>query len=225
MEAKLASIADLLLIIVESPGTFAELGAFSISDSLRPKILPLVDKKYEGKESFIATGPIRWIDRDSSFAPTIYVHLEKILEAAIDLEDRISRIPKSKTVRVDDLGADPKYLLFFICDLIAVIYPATLEILDHYLRRIVPSISTSDTDLLPTLIGLAVAMNLLRSAEITSDDSRHTYYWPAEDSDLSRPFHRREFLNLPTQRVDHVSVLLAIPNAAQVLNTIQRDRK
>ena len=43
MERDLAALADMVVIIVESPGTFAELGAFSLSDDLRKKLLPIVD--------------------------------------------------------------------------------------------------------------------------------------------------------------------------------------
>lgn len=58
MESDLAALADLVVIIVESPGTFAELGAFSLSDPLRKKILPIVDRSYAGHhQSFISTGP------------------------------------------------------------------------------------------------------------------------------------------------------------------------
>src|SRR5437870_3249132 len=41
MEAKLAALSDIVIIIVESPGTFAELGAFSLSNELRTKLLPI----------------------------------------------------------------------------------------------------------------------------------------------------------------------------------------
>lgn len=46
MESDLADLADLVVIIVESPGTFAELGAFSLSDPLRKKVLPIVDSHH-----------------------------------------------------------------------------------------------------------------------------------------------------------------------------------
>ena len=54
MEAKLAGLSDIVIIIVESPGTLAELGAFSLSDPLRKKLLPLLDKKYRTGQSFVA---------------------------------------------------------------------------------------------------------------------------------------------------------------------------
>ena len=68
MEEDLAHLADLLIIIVESPGTFAELGAFSLSESLRLKLLPIVDTAYRHEQSFIATGPLRWIDAESTIS-------------------------------------------------------------------------------------------------------------------------------------------------------------
>jgi hypothetical protein len=82
MESDLAALADLVIIIVESAGTFAELGAFSLSDPLRKKVLPIVDAQFRDQPSFISTGPLRWIDAESAFAETIYVSLPKILEAA-----------------------------------------------------------------------------------------------------------------------------------------------
>jgi len=79
MEAALANLADLVIVIVESPGTFTELGAFSISPPLRKKLLPIVDKKHEHAASFIASGPLKWIDKESDFRPTIFTELNQIL--------------------------------------------------------------------------------------------------------------------------------------------------
>lgn len=219
MEADLASLADLVIIVVESPGTFAELGAFSLSDPLRVKLLPLVDKKYADAESFIANGPLMWIDRESQFAPTIYVSLCRILEVIDQIEERISRIPKSKSFRVEDLAQSPKHLLFFLCDLVAVIYPATANMIEYYIRKISPSISSSAINV-PTLLGLAVAMNLMKTNVSSLGSSSETFFFPAAIDAVERPFHHRPFLDLPTQRAEHVSVLLAIPEAKIALDSL-----
>lgn len=216
MEAELAELADLVIIVVESPGTFAELGAFSLSDPLRKKLLPLVDKIYEGEESFLSTGPLRWIDSDSAFAPTIFVPLGRVLEAVEEIDDRIARIDKPKPARVSDLALSPKHLLFFICDLVAVIYPATSEMVKQYLGSIAPSILSSPIDI-STLLGLGVAMNLLQSQSVTVGGVEDIFYAPATTNALERPFHHRRLLDLPTQRADHVSVLLTIPAAVEIL--------
>ena len=89
LEAELAAMADVVVIVVESPGTFAELGAFSLSDELRKKLLPIVDAKHRTANSFLASGPLRWIDRDSRFRPTVYVRQDSILEVGEVIRHRI----------------------------------------------------------------------------------------------------------------------------------------
>lgn len=219
MEADLAELADLVLIVVESPGTFAELGAFSLSDPLRRKLVALVDKSYEGETSFIATGPLRWIDSDSVFGPTIFASLDRVLEAADDVEERINRIAKPKPARVSDLAASPKHLLFFICDLVAVVYPATAEMIEQYLASIAPSTLTGSMQV-TTLLGLGVAMKQLKSTAINVDGLDHIFYAPSDQKAIERPFHHKRLLDLPTQRADQVAVMLTIPSARDVLTRL-----
>ena len=227
MESHLAALADLVIIIVESPGTFAELGAFSLNDDLRKKILPIVDTKHRGQQSFIATGPLRWIDADSRFTPTIYVSLPRILVAIDQIVERISRIPKPRTTKISNLALNPKLLLFFLCDLIAVVYPATIELVEFYLSQIAPSVLSGNMGV-PTLVGLGVAMGLLRSKEITTDGGKQTYFWPTTSDALEHPFHhygRKHHgrkLNLPSHRAAHVSVLFNVPEARTVLEELNK---
>jgi hypothetical protein len=220
MESDLALLADMLVIIVESPGTFAELGAFSLSNDLRKKILPIVDKQYRHQEkSFISTGPLRWIDSDSNFAPTIYVSLSMILEAVDEIEERISRIPKSRTVKITDLAESPKHLLFFLCDLISIIHPATVEVVNFYLERIAPSILSSGINV-ATLMGLGVAMDLLQAEKVTVSGSVETFYSPMGPDAIGHPFHHPRLLDMESLRATHVSVLLALPEAKAVLDRL-----
>ncbi len=219
MEANLAALADLVIVIVESPGTFTELGAFSLSPELRKKLLPIVDLQYKNHSSFISTGPLRWIDDDSNFAPTVYVPLTRILESVGEVEERIRRIPKSKTVKIMDLATSPKHLLFFLCDLIAVIFPATADTVEYYLAQIAPSIPTSGISV-PTLIELAVAMTLLRAKLVKINGGDERFFWPAALDAVDHPFHHPRLLDLPSQRAAHVSVLLTLPDARTVLHDL-----
>tara|TARA_R110001583_G_scaffold11123_1_gene50928 strand:- start:2828 stop:3850 length:1023 start_codon:yes stop_codon:yes gene_type:complete len=79
LEEWLADFSDAVIILVESYGTVAELGAFSISSRLRKKLLPILDKKFETDASFINTGPVSWVDNDSIYKPTIYADFDTIL--------------------------------------------------------------------------------------------------------------------------------------------------
>lgn len=216
MEAELAALADLVIVVVESPGTFTELGAFSISPDLRKKLLPIVDKKHEHAKSFIATGPLTWIDKESDFKPAIYAPLDGILDGGKDLENRLARIPKSKRTRLEDLSTSPKHLLFFICDLIAVIYPATLPLIMTYLNQIAPSVAATPIHV-PTLVGLAVAMDLLRTMELTTAGKTETYHLPTDLVDASHPFHHSRYLYLEGHRAAYASVLLTFPEGKQLL--------
>jgi hypothetical protein len=214
MEGELAKFADMVLVIVESAGTFAELGAFSLNDTLRAKMLAIVDVKHQAEESFIMTGPVRWLDRDSAFRPTIFVSLDTILVAVGEIEERIKRIPKSKSTRVSDLSQSRSHLLFFLCDLVAVTYPTTLGMLQFYIDKIVgPNIEIA------TLVGLAQAMDLLRSKNVVVQGKQYRFYAPESPSALESPYHHRRMLDLQIQRANHVSVLLAIPEARSVLTT------
>jgi hypothetical protein len=220
MERDLAALADLVVVIVESPGTFTELGAFSLSEELRKKLLPIVDIEYRGAASFITTGPLQWIEAESSFAPTIYVSLPRILQAVDEVEDRITRIERTGAVKISDLASSPKHLLFFLCDLIAVIHPATLQMVEYYLQRIAPSVLTSDINV-PTLVYLAVAMDLLRTKSVIIGDRSETFFSPTHSNAVARPYHHTRLLDLPSQRAAQVSVLLTVPQAKQVLYEVR----
>jgi hypothetical protein len=219
MEEDLAKLADLVIVIVESPGTFTELGAFSISPPLRKKMLPIVHERYRHQNSFIANGPLKWIDEESDFKPSIYTDLDRILLAADQIEERLKRISKQRSVKLEDLATSPKHLLFFICDLITVISPATMSMITGYLEEIAPNISVNKVDV-PTLVGLAVAMNLLRPIVVDSGGSNETYYIPTEEVDASRPFHHSKLLYLESERAAYTSVLLAIPAAKAMMEAV-----
>src|SRR5207253_2868759 len=94
MEAKLATLSDIVIIIVESIGTAAELGAFSLSPELRKKLLPILDVAFRKSESFIETGPIRWVDKDSDFRPAIWAKHKSILVSSSTRPSKVLHEPK-----------------------------------------------------------------------------------------------------------------------------------
>jgi hypothetical protein len=221
MEEDLAKLADLVIVIVESAGTLTELGAFSLSPRLRQKLLPVVDEKYLHDSSFITNGPLRWIDSESAFRPTIYTTLSMVLSSIDQIEERIARIPESHSIKISDLSKSPKHFLFFIYDLITVIQPASLLMINYYLSAIVPSLSSSSVNV-PTLIGLAVAMRLLRPITVTNGLLGEVYYAPVDTDRIGRPFHHSRLLYLEAKRAEHASVLLAIPEAKAVIDLFRK---
>jgi hypothetical protein len=62
-------------------------------------------------------------------------------------------------------------------------------------------------------------MDLLRSKTIDVQGKPHRFYAPESTSALESPYHHLRMLDLQTQRANHASALLTIPEAARVLAT------
>lgn len=61
IEAQFAVKADFTILLLESPGAIAELGTFSMMDSIRPRLFVLVPAMFYEAESYIARGPLSLI--------------------------------------------------------------------------------------------------------------------------------------------------------------------
>ena len=67
-EEDIARIAAVVLVIAESPGALAELGAFATNDAISRVLRIILQEKYASSESFIRFGPVRRIEnRDREF--------------------------------------------------------------------------------------------------------------------------------------------------------------
>lgn len=60
-EEDIARIASIVLVIPESPGSLAELGAFATNDTIRHALRVVMQERFEKDESFIRFGPIQRI--------------------------------------------------------------------------------------------------------------------------------------------------------------------
>lgn len=163
LEKELAELADAVVVIAESPGTFAELGAFAISDDLRPKLLPIADKSFESDESFLRVGPIRWVDRDSAFGPTVWTDFSVILGLADKIKERLEKgikRPTSTDIKKLMLRNSRRHMLFSVVLLLEIYAPVSIQQLRVLLGEIVGPIDAHNVQ---TLLGLADALNLAKS--------------------------------------------------------------
>jgi hypothetical protein len=71
LEELLADSVDSIVLIVESAGAIAELGVFSSNESLRERMVCVLDKQYERKKSFIRNGPLKLVE-DTNRRNVIY---------------------------------------------------------------------------------------------------------------------------------------------------------
>lgn len=64
-EEFLAEVSDTIVLFVESPGSFCELGAFAYAEKLfSDKLIIVIDEKYKKDKSFIITGPTAKAEKD-----------------------------------------------------------------------------------------------------------------------------------------------------------------
>ena len=90
LENILAECVDSIVIIPESPGSFAELGVFSNDERLVNKLICVGNKKYSKKKSFINYGPVKLI-KASDTGSVFNVDFS-------DLDDEINKIKMYKTI-------------------------------------------------------------------------------------------------------------------------------
>jgi hypothetical protein len=218
MEQRLAELADLVALVVESPGTFAELGAFSIHPVLRKKLLPILDLKYKDDPSFINTGPVRWIDSDSRYAPSIWAPMESILSCAAELDARLDKLPAQHERRAKELHLSLKHLLLLVTDVVTVFGPCRDYHVEHYLRSILGREPSVDAGI---LLALSQSVGLI---SVTTDPNGVRVFWcrvehqelRAADHKISPPFS--------LLRARLVSVMQAIPEARRDLELVASQR-
>lgn len=214
MEDKLGQLSDAVIILVESPGTFAELGAFSLSCELRQKLLPIMDKQFESDPSFINTGPIRWVNKDSNFKPALYADFREILTVAPQIDDRLKSIPRPRFKNISDIANRPRYLLFLLLDLLSVITPAPENHIAYYLEQIIgknPAWPTMD------LLALGVALKLVRHFSVNDT----TYYCRASESEPWKPFLHKTMFSIEEERTIFLSTLDKIPAARCIMEQMR----
>ncbi len=66
LENVLAESVDAIVLLPESPGSFAELGAFASNPNLVNKLICISNKRYKNKRSFLNYGPNRLIKASNS---------------------------------------------------------------------------------------------------------------------------------------------------------------
>ncbi|WP_444901485.1 retron St85 family effector protein [Microbulbifer sp. SSSA007] len=76
VENLISDFSDYILIILESPSAFAELGAFS-HDKLRSKLVVINSLEFKKEESFINLGPIKAIEEKSGSERIVYYKMSR----------------------------------------------------------------------------------------------------------------------------------------------------
>lgn len=106
-EEDIAKISRVILLIAESAGSLAELGAFSSSEQIKKKLSVLMQQKYFDAESFVRFGPIERLQKDDesrvAFFPWRVNGKGRVVKASIkDHVPEIIRFINQKISEVPD---------------------------------------------------------------------------------------------------------------------------
>ena len=129
LENMLAESVQAVVIILESPGAIAELGAFANNVKFSQKLIVIVDIKYKRAKSFIKLGLIEYLKKNTN-SRIIYHDLD---DPKIDrLTDQIGRDFSQviSKVNVDDTLANPIALQYFFMAVLFIFGPLTKSGLD-----------------------------------------------------------------------------------------------
>lgn len=165
IENNLADYSDCIIIILESPGAFAEIGAFASNERLAKIMLVFNGKSYKEEESFINLGPIKKINNLSKFGRTIHAEPGKILTASSELSSRLSKLKRSYNKNIDVSSYDrfiklaPKLRMFIIADIINLFSPVKrLEI-----NRILKGVYGKDNK-----FDIGIELSMLKATKLIS---------------------------------------------------------
>ncbi len=220
LEEWLADFSDVVIILVESFGTVAELGAFSLSPALRKKLLPILDKNYSTDESFINTGPVRWVDLDSKYGPSIYTDFSTILTCMPEVEHRISK-NRYGLVSQDQLYGlyrySKKVLLFFILYIVSSFGPVPTKEVVGIVNDV---IQYKDRKIISFVLSIGVALGLFNEHIINGE----SYFTCFDYEKLFRHDETSKLLHgIQRSRARTVSTLMMIQDYKNALRKVVED--
>lgn len=137
-EKLLATVADCVVLFVESPGSQAELGYFSNAEGAIDNLLVVNDLCFQTRESFINNGPIHLINGRSNFSPAIHLDSANLPIEFNRIKERLGRFEKRYRERfllvtIDELNHQDR--LFLILEIIKLFCVIDVHGILHVLQR------------------------------------------------------------------------------------------
>lgn len=216
LEEWLADFSDVVIIIVESFGTVGELGAFSLSPTLRKKLLPILDIKYKKELSFINTGPIKWIDKDSKFQPSIYTKFDSILTCVPEIEERINKRSwdfRLIQIKYGNYHFSNKVLLFFLVYIVSALGPITVKEIVSITNSL---IGYKEKNIIDFVLSIGVALHIFSTIKLENSE-----YFSCTNHEKFKDYSTNLFLNrIQASRAKCFSLLYSISDYRDVLRKV-----
>lgn len=162
LENLLAKSVHVIVIVLESPGAIAELGAFANHEELKRRLVVIVDQKYKKDKSFIMLGPVRMLKKTNN--AVIYYNFEdrnkeSLKKLGAQVRSDIRRI--AKQVTPDTTIKNLINAQFFLLAVVYVMQPISmLEI-----NKMIKAIGGDDEEIVSVIANSSLNI-LLRNREL-----------------------------------------------------------
>lgn len=171
-EQDLAALSALTVVFVESSGSIAELGSFSVLEKISGKLIIVIKEKHSNQKSFIWKGPVKYLEQitNSYGLEPIFVYnwdndeegkliVGECNEHADDLENSIqeiiNKLPKSSLLDF----SNPGHVMLLIADIFKIIQIATLREIQEFLTML--SENPPSHEKVKKYVNLLVALNYI----------------------------------------------------------------
>ncbi|MGN6229199.1 MAG: retron St85 family effector protein [Dyella sp.] len=146
-EEHLAGLSDVIVLVVESAGAIAELGAFSMSDPIAQRLLVVVAEHHYEKESFIRLGPLKRIEDRNDRGVMVYdwqvadgINIidepERLRGEVPAIAASIREFMKPGTGQQMFQRTDVAHQMLLICELVDLFGALPFTEIAHYLARL-----------------------------------------------------------------------------------------
>lgn len=154
LEQYLAALASVIVITLESPGSIAELGAFSALPGVQDKLLVFIRQQHHESESFIRLGPIDFLSGRDKASVAVYpwqtnadANGEVIIASTVD--DCIAEMHgnlKSAAPRVRRTlnPTDDRDRMLLVADLVSYLIALQENEVEAYLRDLGVVVTTAE---------------------------------------------------------------------------------
>lgn len=192
-EEDIAQAASIVLVISESPGSLAELGAFASEPAIRNTLRVIISEKFNLAESFARHGPIKRVENSNRayvgvFPWRINTSGKKIVKSSANphireiirfVQDRLDELPK--TLSYDKLGEKAKifYDILWILSLFDLSPP---EPLYKSVSLIHPGVSEA------TLRDILYALKVCKWIDSFSYSGKDYYFLPRNTDPVEYSF-------------------------------------
>lgn len=151
-EEDIARVASLVFIIAESPGSLAELGAFSMNATISENLRIIVQSQYAEAESFIRYGPVQKIrngnDANVAFYPWRTNKNGSVVSKSVGphyvsmkayIAEGLDKAQKSKLVS-SDIEVRPFFIVYWT---LYHAYAVSLNVLHDSVVKIIPGLTVT----------------------------------------------------------------------------------